>query len=160
MQDKIEVAAVLENLRAQASTRVFAESDDRQYFVSSSYIEDHAVILRILIERAIIRRAVSDILADREGYTVRVWDGEAYAIKSSRDLVEIMGAIMATDSDALIIHRPHTEENRRKLVRVGSMDLVYGNSGWDVISDHADNDETNRLIAGAVTLADAFSEVM
>lgn len=128
--------------------------------MNSSYIEDRDVILRILIERAIIRRAVSDILADSEGYTVRVWDGEAYAIKSSRDLIEIMGAIMATDEETIIIHRPHTEENRSKPVRVGSLSLVYGNSGWDVISDNADNDETNRLIAGAEKLASAFAAVL
>ncbi|KVN48782.1 hypothetical protein WT12_08535 [Burkholderia territorii] len=160
MQNSIEVAAVLESLRVQASTRVFSESDDRQFFVNSSYIEDRDVILRILIERAIIRRAVSDILADSEGYTVRVWDGEAYAIQSSRDLVEIMGAIMSTEADTINIYRPHTEENRSKRVLVGGMYLVYGNSGWDVIADNTDNDETTRLIAGAEKLASAFSEVL
>ena len=98
---------------------------------------------RIAIERKIYSRIVRDALD--AGFNVSVYDGEEYALKHSTSYAEIMRAGFSTDADALIIHG--------HIGRVGFISLVYGNCGWDVISDYTATDEMENLLAGANQLA-------
>lgn len=96
------------------------------------------------IERKIYSRIVKDALAD--GYGVSVYDGEEYALKNSTSYKEIMDAGFSTDQDALVFVKNGD--------RVGWVSLIYGNSGWDVISDYVATDEIEGLLKGANELAE------
>lgn len=151
---------LLDSLRAQAASGQFVQPDDSVYFAQSLPLrmrgragdpdtpEIRALILRQLIERAIIRQAVQSILAAADGaYTISVFDGEAYPVKRSRDLRAIMDEIMACDEETLIVR------NSVDASKVGSIFLVYGNDGWDVIADHTASECISGLLAEADRLA-------
>lgn len=95
------------------------------------------------IERQIVRQIVKDAIASN--YSVSVYDGEEWTLKCSSDLREIMRAVMTTDEDVL---RIRAAENI-----IGSIDLIYGNDGWDVISDHTANDAMDALLVNASKLS-------
>lgn len=86
-----------------------------------------ALARRIETEGRIARKLVQHALAS--GYAVSVYDGEAWALKRSRKLADIMGALFSTDDDTLVFRDAEG-------ARVGSVNLVYGNDGYDVISDY------------------------
>ncbi len=107
------------------------------------------VAIRQEIERRIVSRIVKDALA--QGYIVSVYDGCDFAIKRSSHYSAIMAAIMSTDEDTLIIRDANTGE------KIGFIHLVYGNDGFDVVSDYTANDRIEALLQGANTLADKLS---
>jgi hypothetical protein len=96
------------------------------------------------IEKSVVSAVVKSAL--KLGYTISVWDGGDWAIKSSSGYKAVMEACFSTDEDILVF--------RNGGVKVGSVSLVYGNSGYDVISDYSmwlepmlknANDVANRL---------------
>ena len=104
------------------------------------------------MERAIIRKLVEDALYN--GYTVVHNDGEentchVYA-DGSYDVPLLAGKIMdeiqATDEEYLIFYVGES--------KIGWVMLVYGNSGWDVVADHTATTEMEKLLSGAMALAD------
>lgn len=100
-----------------------------------------AVRRRQRIERAIVRRVVKDALA--AGYALDVDDGgEELAATGVTTVQAAMDALMNTDQDDLYL----TRDGKRSWVR-----FVYGNDGWDVISDYSVNIEA--VLAGAEALA-------
>lgn len=84
---------------------------------------------RRLIERRIVRRLVLDMTG--AGLLVSVFDGYATTVKRSRDVAQIMGALQTVDEESLTIRLAPKGEY------VGTVFLVYGNDGWDVISDYS-----------------------
>lgn len=91
-------------------------------------------------ETAIAKRVVAAILG--EGYSVRIFDGEEWAGPTSHVKHEIWEQMNATEED--IVHiREKTEDGWRS---VGCIYLIYGN-GKELISDHTDNEVTNRILA-------------
>lgn len=114
----------------------FVFEDDKKFF-SDNAICSLSIIKETLIERAIIRTALENIFAvrgdqdDQPAYKVSVHDGEELVLRGSQDISEIMGAIMTTDEDALIVREALTGK------LFGQIMLVYGNDGFDVISDHS-----------------------
>lgn len=155
-------AELLASLRAQATTKRYELPDDAAYF-AQSYLADmtYPVRVRQLIERAIIRRAVADILAvqaeDGPAYTINVYDGEDTALAHSRDQEAIMAAIMSTDEDHLVVQRAPTPGSDRRL-HFGNVMLVYGNDGWDVISDY--HVTLEDALKGANALADTLGDLL
>jgi hypothetical protein len=87
-----------------------------------------AVATRQEIERKVIRRAVQAFIA--AGYTVSHYDGARTTVKRSRKVAEVMAELHATDVEQL---RMHDAEGKP----VGSVVLVYGNDGYDVLSDYS-----------------------
>jgi hypothetical protein len=106
---------------------------------------------RIAIERKIYSRIVRDALD--AGFNVSVYDGEEYALKHSTRYAEIMRAGFSTDGDVLLIYRDENDYIVGDAGRVGFVSLIYGNCGWDVISDYTYTDEMENLLAGASKLA-------
>ena len=152
-------AATLSDLRAQAASGRFKQNDDIAFFASPLVTEDFGINVRKLIERAIIRRAVTDVLAiqaeDGPAYAISVFDGEQTTLIGSRDVGQIMGAVMTTNEDMLIVRRLHQD---RASTYFGSIALAYGNDGWDVISNnHTPLDE---ILAGTKAMADAIGSVI
>jgi hypothetical protein len=95
-----------------------------------------ALAARIACERKVVRRAVKTILA--AGYVVSVYDGEAFAIRRSTSVNAIMAEVQACDEEWLHVStwREGVDGAEGKWVRVGTIYLVYGNSGPEVIADY------------------------
>jgi len=103
---------------------------------------------RIKMERAIISRLVKDGL--KLNYTVSVNDGEEWCLISSNSYKAIMDSIQSTDMDKIRFR------NNGEIV--GTFLMVYGNDGYDVISDYSDNELTNELIKGADSVSDRLQK--
>lgn len=89
---------------------------------------ENSIKARIVIERAVIRHAVSAFIAAGCTVTVDYGGEEGQGVASSTDLGAIMKAIGACDEEWL-----HVRKDGKAL---GTVMLVYGNDGWDVIADN------------------------
>jgi len=146
---------LLTDLRAQAEGRnPITLADDIKAQPESGCPVD--IRLRILIERAIIRRAVEDIIA--AGYLVSVYYGDdEYGIRRSANRDAIMAEVGACDEEWLNVMRADdTAKSGYRLV--GTIALVYGNDGWDVIADYHTNLE--QLLTGANDLGTALGDLL
>lgn len=145
-----------ESLQHQARIGEYAEPDDARFFLLHSKMQDCDLRLRWLMGRAVIRQAVRDILSElqeHEGrripsYCITVHDGEDVALGRSRDLGQIMDAIGACDEERLFVR--NFEDTGKG---PGSLFLVHGNDGWDVIADHTNTPVMCHLLQGADTLS-------
>lgn len=136
--------------RAQAKSQKYLEADDQVYF-DASKVSDESIRARILMERAIVRHLVRSVLARTEAeYSLSVFDGEEWAIVRSRDLAAVMAEIGACDEERLAIRRGTDAEAER----IGSVFLVYGNDGWDVIADNTCSDTMTELLKGTEEFAE------
>lgn len=91
---------------------------------------------RIKIERDIARRVVNDALS--AGHSITVNDGEEDVLIKSIDASAILKAMFSTDEDRLFFNK-------------GWVYFIYGNDGYDVISDYTTNLEA--VLKGANELA-------
>ena len=94
------------------------------YPTNLSDIKDPVVRERIAIERRIVQCLITTALQD--GFYLSVNDGMEEHPRT-RDRKAIEDAILNTDEDYLIYWKDD--------VRIGWVFLVYGNSGWDVMSN-------------------------
>jgi hypothetical protein len=84
----------------------------------------------------------------KRGFTVSVFDSEEWTVKKSSDKAEIVDALFTTDMDTLCLRRPDGS-------RIGSVLLVYGNDGPDVVSDYTCAPEIEEIMDTVITpLAD------
>lgn len=101
--------------------------------------------LRLQMEKA-MAEALIDALLTRD-YRVSIWDGEEWAIKKSRSREDILNSMFSTDSDTVCYGNSKYHS--------GEFNLVYGNSGWDLVSDHTSNTVCDEIWANVITpLAD------
>lgn len=108
---------------------------------------DLSIKLRQGVERAIVSRIVDDLLARGYALSVDYGDGDPdYEVARSRDRSAVLGALFACDEERLFVHR---EGQERPFAWIF---LVYGNDGWDVVSDYTTNLEDD--LKGATALAD------
>lgn len=151
---------LLDSIKNQAQRAVYDERDDSKHFEQFHWVKDEKIRTRILIERAIIRRAVRDILAAHDGaYCISVSDGEAWPVKRSRDLDTIMADIGQCDEESIRIR--HADDTSKGMSSYsGNVYFVYGNDGWDVIADHTDSLLVTELLAGANELADELGNLL
>lgn len=101
------------------------------------------------IEKKIITKALDTIIS--AGYEVSVFDGEAIVIKRSTNTNNILEKLFSVDDESLLIYKPN-EKNR-----IGCVQLVYGNDGWDVLADSS-NQVVEELLQPASKLADEICE--
>jgi hypothetical protein len=99
---------------------------------------------RIDLEKRIVRKIVQNAIAI--GYTVSLNDGEAWTVKRSVKVTEVMEAVQTTDWDFL---KFRYAEGEKKGEPVGTVHLVYGNDGYDVIADYTDNAEIEKILETA-----------
>jgi hypothetical protein len=98
------------------------------YPVKLSDIENVAIRSRIAIERRIVRSLVNELISN--GCSLRVDDGdEIHPITSTAKTA--LKQLMNTDQDRLYVYAPVDGNSRY----IGEVFLVYGNDGWDVMSD-------------------------
>lgn len=107
-----------------------------------------SVKMRQHVERQIARRVLLDGKA--LGYRFNVTNGgDDYELPAPTDNIkELLAAMFATDEDTLHVFRPG------KGRPFGWIFFVYGNSGYDVISDYTTNLEP--IMKGALALADKY----
>ena len=79
------------------------------------------------IDELVTNFLVQDLLD--QGFTLSVYDGEEYTVKKSRDYTEIVAALRSTDNDELVVRKDNE--------RIGAISLIYGECGYDVISDYS-----------------------
>ena len=102
--------------------------------------------IRMGIEQKIIRRAVTDILG--KGYKISLYDGGDFTVKRSADLNLILNATQTTDRDMLKVYEGDE--------LIGTIILIYGNDGHDVIADYSLSLE--EVLKGASLLADELAD--
>lgn len=90
---------------------------------------------RITCEREIIC-AIAQAAIDR-GLYVSVYNGENFEVKRTQSVKAVFDALSTTDEDYIHIHEAGGKP-------VGSFYCIYGNSGWDVISDYSWIDTAER----------------
>jgi hypothetical protein len=79
------------------------------------------------IELAIARQVILDLLAD--GYSISLHDGEDIVVSSSTVCTDILNAMFSVDEETLLAH---TSDGNYRMVQ-----FVYGNDGYDVVSDYS-----------------------
>lgn len=109
---------------------------DAVYNVETGVIEaapevDPAVAARVELEDKIVRAVVEDAIA--AGWTVGLHDGEDFAISRSTDADAVMAHTHSTDEQVLVLVGPGGDH--------ANVWLVYGNDGWDVVSDYTTSAE-------------------
>ena len=92
---------------------------------------------RIMMERRIAFKIIDMALAD--GHEVSVNDGEEWTVIRSKDKAELRNSLFTTDEDQIVIRHNDGDE-------MGWFHLVYGNDGYDVISDHTTTDYALSII--------------
>lgn len=111
----------LDHLKQQVKSGCFLYTSDAEALSRC----DEGVKLRNLMERAIVRKLVSDAF-DR-GFAVSYSDGES-SYEQCNTVEGLMAEIQSTDEEKLRLKHP---EGRSAYVY-----LVYGNDGYDVIADY------------------------
>lgn len=116
--------------------------------------------VRIEIEKRIAKKLVADLLA--AGFVLSVSieainsiDPEDHEIWRSKDEAAIVQAMFAGDEDWIKVYYADNNPEDEDLP-MGWVRLVYGNDGWDVISDYTTNLE--KYMQGASALADAIEK--
>jgi hypothetical protein len=87
------------------------------------------------IERRIATKLVNDALA--AGYSISVYDGEEWALRSGKDAATVLAAMGSTDMDKLRFR--DADDNI-----IGTVLLIWGNED-DLISDTSESPEMDRL---------------
>jgi hypothetical protein len=120
-----------------------------------------SVKMRIEVERKIVGKFVQDALA--AGYRLAVSLERGYdapdCLLGSVDYDKIMDEAFAGDDCHIFIQPgdgPLTDEDGR-IVSDGWVNPVFGNDGWDVISDYSANELTERLLVGANAISDQYA---
>jgi len=119
------------------------------------------------MERMIVTKLVEDALD--LGYMVILHDGEdkvavAFMDGNTTKGREVEQIIRMKETEVAQIIRMFRATDEERLIffkdgkRVGSLLLVYGNDGHDVIADHTSNDEMDKIVSGASALADTLAE--
>lgn len=93
-----------------------------------------SVKMRQLVENEITAKVVDVLLAAGYGLSVDNGDnnGDEYEIKNSHNFAKVLKALYQTDDDRLYVHHNAVEP-------FAWVHFVYGNDGWDVISDYTTN---------------------
>jgi len=110
------------------------------------------LFMRRGLENFIIDKAVERAL--ELGFCISVNDGEETVLKRSRSVEDIRSAMFSTDEDYFYFYA----SDDAKSPRVGWVRFIYGNSGYDVISDYSDNPTTEDILATANSVYDAYHD--
>lgn len=91
---------------------------------------------RMELERRMASALVKECL--RRGFSLTVNNGEDSTVVKSTSYRAVMDALWQTDEEYLMLHDATGKKH-------GWFFLVYGNDGWDLISDYSMNNATNDI---------------
>lgn len=110
--------------------------------------DTRAVRDRQSIEQTIARKIVDVLLA--AGFLLGVNDGEETVVQRSRDKKAILDALFNTDEDYLYVYEDDDKNDPTNVLYDERPDywvrLVYGNDGWDVMSDYSSVDHLDKYL--------------
>jgi len=108
-----------------------------------------SVKMRQCVERIIARRVILDLKA--AGFLLNINNGgDDYELpRPTNNIKELLAAMFATDDERLYVFRPGQEKP------FAWVWFVYGNDGWDVVSDYTTN--IDAYMKGASELANKYS---
>lgn len=92
------------------------------------------VCQRLAVEQDIVTKLVDALL--KAGYVLRVNDGEDSYPEATQDRATVLEQLGEVDDEHIEVGTPVTSGKPK---RVGWIRLVYGNDGYDVISDYTTN---------------------
>lgn len=107
-------------------------------------MKSDAVVRRQAVEKRIAKALVKRLLA--EGFVLAVNNGEE-RIVPTQDVRGVLSVMFATDQEHIFVYHKGVPPSGRAL---GWVFFVYGNSGWDVISDYTVNLEPYMTEANAI----------
>jgi len=118
-----------------------------------------SVAMRQRVEKIIVRKLVADLLA--AGFRLAVSLENGYDIEEcllgSIEHRDILENAFAGDKCHIFVHEAAGQlVVGRSLICVGWVKLVFGNYGWDVISDYTTNLE--KYMEGARRLANKYAD--
>ena len=87
--------------------------------------------IRQAVEREIVQAAITQVLA--AGFLIEVNDGEEDVLEPSKDYDAIYNSMFTTDEDWLFVYRGDEEGY------MGWVRFIYGNDGYDVLSNNTVN---------------------
>ena len=100
----------------------------------------------IQIENDIINALINSAI--NNGLSVTINDSEEDVVVKSTDFNEIKASMRSTDEEYMLFYD--------KGVFCGSVFLVYGNTGWDVIADTGIHTGYDYILSRAEEIANAF----
>lgn len=107
------------------------------------------VKMRQRVERRIVQKAIDTLLG--AGYVLGVNDGEDTTLGASTDPKYILDQMFSTDQDYLIVRRSLLDRTH-----CGWLRFIYGNDGFDVLSDYTTNLE--EVLKPVNELANAIAD--
>lgn len=155
-----QALTLLTSFKLQAHQRLFEEMDDKLYFGQHPDIEQ-SIIERMLLERYLIRMLAQDAVA--AGYQLRVDYGgdEGFGCKRTDSIAVVMEAIMACDDEMIYLYCPTLNpDSKTGWARFGTVCLIYGNEGWDVMSDNSVGPKIDAVMEGCNAAASALGDAL
>lgn len=108
------------------------------------YGHEHEVHWKdVAIAQAVIASCI------KEGYLLRLYDGEEWATEKTKDGSLIERELFATGEEVLYVYSQLGKQ-------IGFVFFVWGNTGWDVINDNSTVLESLGLMKDAQTLSERF----
>jgi hypothetical protein len=102
-----------------------------------------SVKMRQEVEQKIAKALIKSAL--KAGYAISVDNGDVEEpTKPSKSAKKVFSLMFQTDEDYLFMFNPTNGKH------VGWVRFIYGNDGWDVISDYSVNMETIMTEAGKI----------
>ena len=102
-------------------------------------------------EQKIATKVVEDILAAGHTITIAYHDSNSDTIVQSTDAAAIVAELNQCDVEYLLVHRAGSN----RFEHLGWVEFVYGNDGYDLISNNTIG--IDHLLAGAEALADRIA---
>ena len=86
---------------------------------------------RIAVEKQIAFAIIDSLVS--AGFLVEINDGEGIVVEPTKNEEVLKGGLHTTDEDLLVAYRVDAIGS---LKRMGWVQLIYGNLGWDIIADN------------------------
>lgn len=96
------------------------------------------VCQRLAVEQDIVIRVIDAMLAAGYSLQTDILGGDARPAQPTKDRDSILSEMMAVDDEFLGVFDDDPEDDRP----IGWVRFVYGNDGWDVVSDYTTNLES------------------
>jgi hypothetical protein len=128
--------------------RRLPKSTTKPLFAAKGEHESMSIKQRIRIEKQIVTRAVKDAL--KAGYALNIDYGDGMVFQGAiTDRARLLAGIMQGDDDRIYYYDARGQY-------AGWAWFVYGNDGWDALSDYTVNLE--GVLTGANKLANRYAD--
>lgn len=153
--DTLRTELTTDNTKPRTAAQLLATV--KALLVNRKFTGDSPSIRRRQHTEETIVLAVAQVLLDA-GFLLGVNDGEEVTVKWSRDIKAIQKALFTTDEDYLFVYVDADQDDPLNVERDERPDYwvrcVYGNDGWDVISDYSSAADLDPYIGDGTAIAE------